>query len=390
MPRTEHRSEPALVRCNTSSAPSRQPLDAPRLVRACTTTNRGMCRDSQNDSLPTPQNPTLSSRPAHSSGCVTASQHPPPPSRFAPSGSVNFDFHDAASDWVRAVASSLRGEYVVAEPPAPGRNQSTESVPEKPVQGERSKMAQQLDFRIQLQQQEDAKHEKKLSLSEILQWEAEMVSSVCPKARPAPPTVKIPVFGFSDPLEVKPAVPAPGADVEAERLDDKLFIDELLMEFGVEEEEAAQPQQEQEQQQQMPQVQAAERQSLQQQEQQYQEQHEQQQQHEQPQQHDQPQQAPAIQKRPAAPPLVDIANVAATAPSMFADMYSMATPAAAPFPTPTGWGSNAWDPAVPPTPSGIPPTPSAPAGGFASLWSEAWTDGFNVDLSSLAGNPALW
>ncbi|CAI5481274.1 unnamed protein product [Closterium sp. Yama58-4] len=293
MPRSEHRSEPPLVRSNTS-VPARQPLDAPRLVRACTTTNRGMRRDSQNDTLPT-QNPSLSSRPAHSSGCVTASQHPPPPSRFAPNGAVNFDFHDAATDWVKAVASSLRGEYVVP-PPAPGRNQLTESVPEKPAQGERSKMAQQLDFRIQMQQQDDAKHEKKLSLSEILQWEAEMVSSVCPKARPAPPTVKIPVFSFSDPLEVKPAVTNQTADVEAEKLDDKLFIDELLMEF---------------------------------------------------------------------------------------DMYSMATPAAVP-------GSNAWEPAVPPTPSGIPPTPSAPAGGFASLWSEAWTDGFNVDLSSLAGNPALW
>ncbi|GJP75583.1 hypothetical protein CLOP_g6013 [Closterium sp. NIES-67] len=160
--------------------------------------------------------------------------------------------------------------------------------------------------------------------------------------------------------------------------------------------------------------------------------------------------SPNIRRKrpPPPPPLVDVANVASAA---FAEMCSseggfppesqetaaeppaaggpaltptagasaaasIAATAELPCPTPTGWGTSQWGRLFPPEP----PTPSAMGsaaafmacagggnaggsgtggasagnvgngGGFASLWSEAWTEGFNVDLSGLTDNPALW
>eukprot|EP00475_Leptophrys_vorax_P030258 TRINITY_DN4520_c0_g1_i1.p1 TRINITY_DN4520_c0_g1~~TRINITY_DN4520_c0_g1_i1.p1 ORF type:complete len:437 (+),score=45.78 TRINITY_DN4520_c0_g1_i1:192-1502(+) len=347
------RSEaPELSRALTvdrSASPLKERSDAGPLVRACTSVSHAELSEAPNFSF-------SSLRPA-ASDCATVSEHQQSfPHKSSKNGSAvsSFNFQEAASDWVNAVASSLRGHC-----PAPPRAM-------KPVPGSytASELKKAQDGKLyQPIQFQGPKHEKKPSLSEILQWESEIASCWNKKmqspAKTTPLSVVIPE-SFSG--------PATAATATAES--DKLLIDELLMEFGVAEvaKEPEQPSHEYEapaQAEQAPQIEA----------------------------HEATDAVPCqdqsqLEAMPfVPPPLVDVANVAAAAPSMFADF--LATPAIPPCVTP-GWGASAWEPAVPPTPSAVPPTPSAPASGFASLWSEALTDSFNVDLSNLGANGSLW
>lgn len=377
------RPEPQLSRALTAaplSSMRQEYVDAPPLTRACTTVSHADRSDSRNVSV--------SSLPS-SSECATVNDLHLPRQRgnFIVGNTQRgnftsgFNFHDAASEWMTAVASSLRGQSMVPEqnqPPFQLRSGSDKS--------SSAKLTQELNFHLQ-QHLHGQMQENKPTLLEILQWESELSSPCNKKVRPSTAAAK-PFQNDVFVPEVKQSqVVLPSqASVDA----DKLFIDELLVEFGAAEsseydQEAipAQPE---------PHVQEAL--ATQQLEQQVLEMPAGEQPASEHSQMHASHETCHDRKRRPPPPMVDVANVAAMAPSMFADF--MSTPAI-PSCTP-GWGSNGWDsafPGVPPTPSGVPPTPSAvpptpAAGGFASLWSEAWTDSFNVDMSNLAGNTSLW